>query len=158
MISVDSKNPDLVHVGELGYYQHKCCQCIKEEHWVLVVCCVRCYQVPAISNIQYYLVNSIFFYSLKKWSILGENAVSAKIIHLIKIIKVYKNTTIRNIHRSKSGKLNLGFQGLGWITSLVTTLRVKAPLRSDSSLQVWPLRIRWTPEISLTALTYYSRN
>ena len=46
MISVDSKDPDLVHIGELGDHQHDHSKSVEEEHGVLVVSGVRRYQIP----------------------------------------------------------------------------------------------------------------
>ncbi|KAJ6326562.1 hypothetical protein OIU76_003861 [Salix suchowensis] len=47
IISIDSEYANLVHVWELGNNQHKYSQCVEEEHWILIVCCVRGYQIPA---------------------------------------------------------------------------------------------------------------
>lgn len=47
MISIDSKYSNLVHVWELSNHQHKYSQCVEEEHWILIVCCVRGDQIPA---------------------------------------------------------------------------------------------------------------
>lgn len=46
MICVDSKDPDLVHIGELGDHKHYHSECVEEEHGVLVVRGMWCYQVP----------------------------------------------------------------------------------------------------------------
>jgi len=43
--SIDSKYSDLVHVWELRNDQHKHGQCVKKEHRMLIVCCVRGYQI-----------------------------------------------------------------------------------------------------------------
>ena len=47
MIIVDSKDPDFVHVRELGNHQDDHCKCVQEKHWILIVRRVRSYQVPA---------------------------------------------------------------------------------------------------------------
>lgn len=45
MISINSKDTDLVHVREFGNHQHS--KSIEEEHWMLVVHHERGNQVPA---------------------------------------------------------------------------------------------------------------
>lgn len=46
LISIDTKDPDLVHVWEFGYNQDDHSDCVEEKHWVLIICCMWCYQIP----------------------------------------------------------------------------------------------------------------
>jgi len=46
LISIDSKYPHLVHVGELCNNKHNHRNSVEEEHWILIVGCVGGYQVP----------------------------------------------------------------------------------------------------------------
>lgn len=46
-VLVDSKDADFVHVRELGNHQDEHCKRVQEKHWILVISCVRSYQVPA---------------------------------------------------------------------------------------------------------------
>jgi len=46
LVSIDSKYADLVHVREFRNHHDKYSQCVEKEHRVLIVCCVRGYQVP----------------------------------------------------------------------------------------------------------------
>lgn len=45
LFGIDSENPDLMHVWELGNHQHKNRHCVQQQHRVLIVGCVGCYQV-----------------------------------------------------------------------------------------------------------------
>lgn len=45
--SIDSKNSDLMHVGELGNHQNCHRERIQEKHWMMVVSSMRGNQVPA---------------------------------------------------------------------------------------------------------------
>jgi hypothetical protein len=50
LVSIDSKYADLVHVREFRNHHDKYSQCVEKEHRVLIVCCVRGYQVQDNRN------------------------------------------------------------------------------------------------------------
>lgn len=43
---IDSEDANFVHVREFGNHQHKHSKCVEEKHRMLVVSCMRGYQVP----------------------------------------------------------------------------------------------------------------
>lgn len=59
LLSIDSKYADLVHVREFCDHHYKYSQCVEKEHRVLIVCCVRGYQVPAGNVWSYFQVPKI---------------------------------------------------------------------------------------------------
>jgi hypothetical protein len=44
--SIDTKYTNSVHVWKFGYHQNKNSKCVQDEHWLLVIRCVGCNQVP----------------------------------------------------------------------------------------------------------------
>lgn len=49
-LSIDSKNANFVHVWKLRNHQNGHCKCIQEQYRLLIVGCMRGYQVPEQSQ------------------------------------------------------------------------------------------------------------
>ena len=63
LVSIDSKYADLVHVREFRNHHYKDGQCVEEQHWMLIVCCVRSNQVPACIR---FLSDNLLYHSCLK--------------------------------------------------------------------------------------------
>jgi len=48
-ITIDTKDAYLVHVGELGNNENHHSECVEEQPWMSVICCMRCNQVPVLN-------------------------------------------------------------------------------------------------------------
>ena len=46
-VSIDAEDANLVHVGELGNNKNHESEGVEQQPWMSVICCMRCYQVPA---------------------------------------------------------------------------------------------------------------